>query len=204
MLFTEAYKVIERKSEGLYKERGSKFLAYAYPIQTEKEVKVIIEQLKKVHTNAVHFCFAYRLGAEQTIYRMNDDGEPSGSAGRPIYNCILSHDLTNCLILVVRYFGGTLLGVPGLINAYKQAANNAIINNTIQEKFISYTYQVSYEYEDQNAVNKLLNDLHAFNLKYGFKERPMIQFDIKKSNIDLLEQQIKSIYRTHLQYLSIQ
>jgi uncharacterized YigZ family protein len=119
MLFEDTFKTIRTPAEGIFKDRGSKFLAYAYPIEQENEVKPLVENLKKEHFKAVHHCFAYRLGLDRSNFRVTDDGEPSGTAGKPIFNTLLSQEITNILVVVVRYFGGTLLGVPGLINAYK-------------------------------------------------------------------------------------
>ncbi|RZL34499.1 MAG: YigZ family protein, partial [Pedobacter sp.] len=122
MLFDDSYKTINGAAEGIFRDKGSKFIAYAYPIRSEEEIKPLINNLRSEHAKARHFCYAYRLTPDRSVYRINDDGEPSGTAGRPILNCLLSEDLTNIIIVVVRYFGGTLLGVPGLINAYKNAS----------------------------------------------------------------------------------
>src|SRR5688500_2730354 len=119
MLFDDTYKTIDAPAEGVFRDRGSKFLGYAYPVLAECEVKGILANLRAEHGKARHFCWALRLSPDRSIFRIQDDGEPSGTAGRPILNTMLSADITNVLIVVVRYFGGTLLGVPGLINAYK-------------------------------------------------------------------------------------
>lgn len=134
MLFDDTYKTISSLSEGVFKDKGSKFLAFAYPISSDQEVKDIVAGLRAAHSKARHFCWAFRLTADRSIFRIQDDGEPSGTAGRPILNTMLSADITNVLIIVVRYFGGTLLGVPGLINAYKTAANEAIANGSIIQR----------------------------------------------------------------------
>jgi uncharacterized YigZ family protein len=202
MLFSDAYLVITKKSESVFKDKGSKFYAYAYPITAENEVKSILNSLKKEHTQAVHFCYAYLLGADKQHHRVNDDGEPNGSAGRPIYNAILSFDITNCLIVVVRYFGGTLLGVSGLINAYKTAAVQAIENTTIIEKHILYSYQVKFNYENQNAISKLLKECEAENIQYDFDELPIVSISIKKANLDKFEKQIKELYKVELKYIN--
>ena len=128
------YLSIEKRSEGIYKDRGSKFLAFAFPVYQEDEIKDILAELRKEYHDARHHCYAYRLGASKEIYRVNDDGEPSSSAGKPIFGQIQSNDLSNILIVVVRYFGGTLLGVGGLINAYRSAAADALINASIIER----------------------------------------------------------------------
>src|ERR1700753_1032564 len=119
MLFDDTYRTIERPAEGLFRDRGSKFLAFAHPIAAENDLKNILAELKSIHPKANHHCWAFRLGIARSVFRENDEGDPAGTAGRPILNTLLSRDLTNILVVVVRYFGGTLLGVPGLINAYK-------------------------------------------------------------------------------------
>lgn len=155
---TDTYNTINMPSEGLFKDKGSKFLSFAYPIVTEDEVKPIVQELKKQHHNARHHCYAYRLGYQGKTYRANDDGEPSGTAGRPILGQLLSHNITNVLIVVVRYFGGTLLGVSGLINAYKNAANDAIANAQIEERIIEDQFKLTFDYHLQNMVNKTIKD----------------------------------------------
>ncbi|MBS1531433.1 MAG: YigZ family protein, partial [Bacteroidetes bacterium] len=117
MLFDDTYLTIEKPAEGVFRDRGSKFMAYAYPITSEPDIKLIIAGLKQEHPKANHYCYAMRLSTDRSVFRINDDGEPSGTAGRPILNVLLSRNLTNLVVVVVRYFGGTLLGVPGLINA---------------------------------------------------------------------------------------
>jgi uncharacterized YigZ family protein len=126
MLFEDQYRTIQQACEGTFKDKGSKFIAYAYPIASEQEIKQILMDLKAMHQKARHFCWAYRLTADRSIFRINDDGEPSGTAGRPILNSLLSANLTNVFVVVVRYFGGTLLGVPGLINAYNRGPQSSI------------------------------------------------------------------------------
>jgi uncharacterized YigZ family protein len=201
MLFSDSYQVITKPSESIFKDRGSKFYGYAYPIQSENEVKPILETLKKEHTQAIHFCYAYRLGADKQNFRINDDGEPAGTAGKPIYNTLLSFDVTNCFIVVVRYFGGTLLGVSGLIHAYKTAAIEALEQNTIIEKHILYSYLLKFGYEDQNAVSKILKDCDAEKLVYGFDDLPTITCSIKKSIVDKFEKLLKDLYKVELKYL---
>src|ERR1700751_109849 len=128
---TDTYLTIEKSAEGLFKDKGSKFFAYAFPIQSEEEIKQHIIDLKKQHHGARHWCYALRLGADKKLFRANDDGEPSGTAGKPILNQIISADLTDILVVVVRYFGGTLLGTSGLIAAYKNATLIALQNSNI-------------------------------------------------------------------------
>lgn len=142
----QTYKTIERAAKAEYKDRGSSFLAYCYPADTVDECKKILKQLKEEHPKAAHHCMAYRIGYDGMNFRASDDGEPSGSAGKPILGQIDSRELTNTLIIVVRYFGGTLLGVPGLINAYKTAASLALQLTPIIEKPIMVHYRLDFEY----------------------------------------------------------
>ena len=146
-MFEDTYYTISAPSEGLFKDRGSRFIALAYPVTTEKEIKEIQVSLRKKYHDARHHCYAYRLGYDKSVYRVNDDGEPSGTAGKPIFGQIQSKDLTNIFIVVIRYFGGTLLGVSGLINAYRSAAADAIEHAQIIQKTIMDLYEISFEYQ---------------------------------------------------------
>lgn len=147
-----SYLTIDRNATAEFRDRGSTFIAYAYPIETTDEFKKILQQLKKEHPKAVHHCFAYRLGIDENSWRVSDDGEPSGSAGRPILGQIDSRDLTNVLIVVVRYFGGTLLGIPGLINAYRTAASMALQLTAMIQKKVLVKYNVQFNYTQLNDV----------------------------------------------------
>ena len=154
----DKYLTIKSKSEGVYKEKGSKFFAFAYPISKEEEIKTIQKELRKKFYDARHHVYAFRLGSDLKTFRCSDDGEPSNSSGPPVLGQIQSHNLTNILIVVVRYFGGTKLGVSGLINAYRSAATDAIINNTIIEKFEQDTFTIEFGYTVMNSVMKVLKD----------------------------------------------
>ncbi len=154
----DLYKTIQSDSEGIFKDKGSKFLAFAYPVNSEKEIKEKLAALRKEYHDARHHCYAWRLEPEKTRYRANDDGEPSGSAGKPIYGQIVSRDLSDLLIVVVRYFGGTLLGVGGLINAYRSAASDALDHNRIIENKVYDLLRVEFEYERMNTVMKVIKD----------------------------------------------
>ena len=158
MLFDTEYKTITLVSEGLFKEKGSKFIAFCKPIYSIEDFKEWLIELKILHPSAVHHCYAYRIGYDKSQYRMNDDGEPSGSAGKPIYNVILSNDLTNIGIIIVRYFGGSLLGVPGLINAYKQASVEAIALNNIITRDIVEKVFIQFPYEKMNVVMRIVKE----------------------------------------------
>jgi uncharacterized YigZ family protein len=152
----ETYKTLEVKTSSEFKDRGSRFLGFAIPIQNVEDVKKELKVLRELHPKAVHHCYAYRIGFDQNQFRVNDDGEPSGSAGRPILGQIDRFGLTNVLIVVVRYFGGTLLGVPGLIHAYKTSAAEAILSNQILEKNIENRYNISFDYTLMNEVMRIL------------------------------------------------
>lgn len=150
------YKTISAPSESEFKDRGSRFLGFCIPINSLEDIKSKLKILKEIHPKAVHHCYAYRLGFDQTQYRANDNGEPSGSAGKPILGQIDSFEITNVLIVVVRYFGGSLLGVPGLINAYKTAAHDALQATSILEKNIEIQYMFEYDYTVMNDVMRIV------------------------------------------------
>lgn len=158
---SDSYKTISRPSTGVYKELGSKFLSFAYPISDDEEIKEIISTLRKDYHDARHHCYAYRIGPEGEIWRANDDGEPSSSAGRPILGQLLSYQLSDVLVVVVRYFGGTKLGVPGLIRAYKSATVDAIENSEIIEKIVMKSLIFTYDYLRMNDIMKLIRDFSA-------------------------------------------
>ena len=153
-----SYKTIKTLSQGVFKDKGSKFISFAYPVSEQDAVKPIIDELKKKYRDASHHCYAYMIGYKRETYRVNDDGEPSGTAGKPILGQINSAGLTNVLIVVVRYFGGTLLGTSGLINAYKCAAANAINVAEITERFVKDYYQIKFPYESLSQVMKVLKE----------------------------------------------
>ena len=157
-MFEDSYKTIAKPAEGSYSEKRSKFLAYAFPVQNEQEVKERLAEIQKKHWDARHHCYAYILGAHKDAYRLNDNGEPSGTAGRPIYGQLLSKDVTNTLVIVVRYFGGIKLGVSGLQNAYKVAAREAVDAAVIEERTVQETYRVTFEYVKMNDIMQILKD----------------------------------------------
>jgi uncharacterized YigZ family protein len=158
---SDIYKTIKSPSKGIFRDKGSKFIAFAYPAHDQESVKSIIESLRKQYHDARHHCYAYMIGYQRKVWRINDDGEPSGTAGKPILGQINSNGLTNILIVVIRYFGGTLLGVPGLINAYKTAAAEAIKNAEIIECTVKDYYEVTFPFESMNDVMKILKDESA-------------------------------------------
>jgi len=155
----DTYKTIEEATEEiLFKEKNSKFLGNAFPVNTSQEIKIHLEQLKKQHFGAGHFCYAYQIGTEKIEFRANDDGEPSNSAGIPIYGQIQSFGLTNILIVVVRYFGGTKLGVGGLITAYKTTAQMVLENASIIEKTIDIPFKITFDYKNTNKVMRIIKE----------------------------------------------
>ena len=165
----DTYLTIKSFSQGLYKEKGSRFIALAYPVTTQEEIESILENVRKEHHSARHHCFAWMLGQSRQNYRINDDGEPSGSAGKPILGQINSFQVTNVLIVVVRYFGGKLLGVSGLINAYRSAAESALKNNEITELYIQDFYEVIFPYGALNDVMKIIKDDDAGQSQQKFE-----------------------------------
>ncbi|RNL52360.1 IMPACT family protein [Pedobacter jejuensis] len=201
MLFDDAYRTIAGHAEGVFRDKGSKFLAYAYPIRSEEEIKPLIQNLKTEHGKARHFCYAYRLTPDRSIFRINDDGEPSGTAGRPILNCILSEDLTNILIVVVRYFGGTLLGVPGLINAYKTASIEALKASSIITKTVNGIYEVNFEYLQMNDVMKLIKEEYLAVLAQDFDIGCMLKFEVRKAQLNHVLSRFDKIEGLKLKYL---
>jgi uncharacterized YigZ family protein len=178
---TDQYKTIKSPLEGLFKDKSSKFLAFAYPFEDENELKKYLEPLRKEHFKAVHFCYAYRIGLDKNHFRVNDDGEPSGSAGRPILNVLLSKEITNILVVVVRYWGGTLLGVSGLINAYKSATEEAIANAEIIEKTVNDVYQITFGYVQMNDIMKVVKDFDLKIHNQQFDNQCVIEVEFRQS-----------------------
>jgi uncharacterized YigZ family protein len=200
VLFSDTYLTIEKKGEIIFKDKGSKFLAFAYPVENEVQVKEQLTLLKKEHQSANHHCYAYRLGADKLNFRTNDDGEPSNTAGKPILGQIQSNDLTNILVVVVRYFGGTLLGVSGLINAYKTAASEVIKSSRIVEKYISYSYNITFPFEQLNEVMKLLKQLDCKITTQQFDTSCEISFSVRKSHSEQCEEKLKKIDKLKLDF----
>ena len=180
-MFDDTYRTIAAPAEGLYKEKGSKFLAFAFPVRGTDEVKQHLDALRKEYFDARHHCYAYILGPAKDSYRANDDGEPSGTGGRPIHGQLLSADLTDTLIVVVRYFGGILLGASGLANAYKAAARDAISHATIVEKTIDITYRLHFEYPLMNDVMRLLKELGAQPRNQDFNLDCRLDISVRQS-----------------------
>lgn len=192
-MFNYTYRTIAKESEGLYKEKGSRFIALAYPVRTEEEVKQHVADVKKKYYDARHHCYAYILGANKDAYRMNDDGEPSGTAGRPIHGQLLSKDLTDTLIIVIRYFGGIKLGVSGLINAYKTAAKDALDNNTIVERFVEEDYLLHFPPLSMNKVMQLLKRETVKITDQQYDTDCIIRFTVQKRDADNLLEALRKV-----------
>lgn len=180
---SDCYKSISALSTGIFKDNGSKFLAFAYPVTSEEEIKPIIQQLKKEYFDARHHCYAYRLGHTGSVWRINDDGEPSSTAGRPIYGQILSAGLSDILVVVVRYFGGIKLGVPGLIRAYKTSTADAIANATIIEKIAIEPFRIIFDYLQMNAIMKRLKEMNLTPTQQQFDLNCSLRVDVRLNAI---------------------
>jgi uncharacterized YigZ family protein len=201
MLFEDTYKTIKSPAEGLFKDRGSKFFAFAYPIENENEVKALVDNLRKEHFKAVHHCYAYRLGLDKSNFRVNDDGEPSGTAGKPILNTLLSQEITNILVIVVRYFGGTLLGVPGLINAYKSATVEALSTADIIEKTVNEVYSLGFDFVQMNDIMKIVKE---FNLKIRsqtYDNQCVMELEFRKNLTNQVIGKLEKIDNIEVEYL---
>lgn len=189
----DTFKTIEIPSEGLYKDKGSRFISYAFPVNSEEEIREIIQTIKKNHHSARHHCYAWRIGAEKLLFRANDDGEPSSTAGKPILGQIQSFDLTNILIVVVRYFGGTLLGVSGLINAYRNGALDAINNAEIVEKLVEKWLLIKFDYSAMNQVMKVFKDEKLPQVDPQFDLSCKVKTHIRLSEWERIEQDLFKI-----------
>jgi uncharacterized YigZ family protein len=200
MLFDDTYTTIKQASEGLFKDRGSKFLAFTYPITHEQEVKKYLDTLRSTHPKANHHCYAYRLGMDRNQFRVNDDGEPSSSAGRPILNVLLSKDLSNILVVVVRYFGGTLLGVPGLINAYKSATVEALANAELIQKTVNDVYEISFDFEAMNDVMRIVKEFSLRISNQAYDNRCTLTIEVRKSILNQVLTKMEKIDSVIAQY----
>jgi uncharacterized YigZ family protein len=179
---SDSYITIKSVSEGIYKEKGSRFIAFAYPVTDQNEIKPILDKIRKVHHEARHHCYAYMIGHKRMIWRVNDDGEPCGTAGRPILGQINSFGLTNIIIVVSRYFGGTLLGVSGLINAYRTAAASAIANAEIIERTLQEYYEITYAYISMNEVMKIIKEENIGQSDQSFDLECRIKLNFRVSS----------------------
>ncbi|MBE7175455.1 MAG: YigZ family protein [Mucilaginibacter polytrichastri] len=202
MLFDDAYRTVTGNGEGVYSDRGSKFIGYAFPVSTGEEVKICLADVRQQHPKARHYCWALRLTPDRSVFRINDDGEPAGSAARPMLNVLLSRNLTNVLVVVVRYFGGTLLGIPGLINAYRSATEAALDEAGVQEKFSEALYEVLFDYPDMNAVMQIVKE-EALNVQNkAFDNTCRMRLFIRKSRTEAVLSQLDKIGSLNHKYIS--
>ena len=197
-MFEDSYKTIAKPAEGSYSEKRSKFLAYAFPVQNEQEVKTRLAEIQKKHWDARHHCYAYILGPHKDAYRLNDNGEPSGTAGRPIYGQLLSKDLTNTLVIVVRYFGGIKLGVSGLQNAYKVAAKEALDAAVIEERTIQEQYRVVFEYVKMNDIMQILKDPEIQVLDRQSDMRCTYTISVRQRDADRITDALRKVAMTEV------
>lgn len=198
----DTYRTIEDISTGLYKEKGSKFIAIAKPVYTEDAIKEIVEELRKDYHDARHHCYAYIIGPKGEKWRVNDDGEPSGTAGKPIHGQLLSFNLTNVLVVVVRYFGGTKLGVSGLINAYKSATQDALQNAKIITKTVDDIFNINFSYLVMNDIMRIIKDLNIDINEQQFDNSCSIKVTIRKSLSDEFISRVEKIESVQVEFLS--
>ena len=183
----DTYKTIAfPSSEILFKEKSSKFFGYAFPIQSEEEVKPLIDDLRKQHPHAVHYCYAYKIGVENVIYRANDDGEPSNTAGMPIYGQIQSFGVTNILVVIVRIFGGVKLGVGGLISAYRTAAQMTLESAKIIEKTIDVRFLIAFDYKNINKVMRVVKEKNVEIVSQKMEMSCEIEIITRKKNAEMI------------------
>ncbi len=185
-----------------FKEKGSKFIGYAYSVQDENDVKEYLAELWEIHSNATHICYAYRIGLEGEKYRANDDGEPTGSAGLPIYNQIVSKGITNTLVASVRYYGGTKLGVGGLAKTYKLSAQMTLDEAEIVEKFLTEKLQFDFSYEDQGSVMRNIDKFQAEVVKTEFTDKCQVIVRIRKDNLENFLASFEPLYQVKIETIS--
>lgn len=200
-LFDDTYRTIAAPAEGIFRDRGSKFIAYAYPLKHEEENKERVASLKAEHPKARHHCWAYRLTPDRSVFRLNDDGEPSGTAGRPILNTLLSYDVTNVVVIVVRYFGGTLLGVPGLIKAYKMATQEALSAADIVERTVNEVYMVRFDYQQLNQVMRVIKENDLTIIDQVFDNECLMTLEIRKGQLNAVLEQLNTVEEIKTTYI---
>ena len=189
----DSFKTIARAAETTYRQMSSKFLVYAYPVETEEEIKEHLEVLRKRWFDATHHCYAWRLGAHGEQFRANDDGEPSSTAGKPILGQLLSQEITNCLVVVVRYFGGTKLGVPGLIAAYKESTAQVLAECEIVEKTVDVVYRVEFSYMAMNDVMRIVKDMQPRVVNQEFDNMCSMTLAIRETDAEQLEGRLNKV-----------
>jgi len=192
-LFSDIYRTIASESHGLFKDRGSRFIALVIPVSGQDEIKVKLEELRKEYHDARHHCYAWVLGPDRQTWRANDDGEPSGTAGRPILGQINSRELTDILIVVIRYFGGTLLGVSGLINAYRSAAEDALANASVIEKTVMQTYALKFPYLSMNDVMKVLKEENCGQSAHSYGNDCSVEISVRSSASERILERLQKI-----------
>ena len=203
MKTTDTYKTISKPStEALFKDKNSKFYGYAFPVTNEVQIKNHIDELKKQHHSARHWCYAYQFGTEEITYRVNDDGEPSNSAGQPIYGQIQSFEITNILIVVVRYFGGVKLGIGGLINAYRTAAQFALENANIIEKTININFLITFEYKNMNKVMRIIKEKQLKIVNQVLELDCNIEISVRKSNAKVIFEIFDQLYEVKIKKIN--
>ncbi|PSG88460.1 IMPACT family protein [Aurantibacter aestuarii] len=201
---SDVYKTIVKASEEtLFKDRSSKFFNYAFPVSNEEEVKLHLEELKLQHKNAGHFCYAYQIGTEDISYRANDDGEPNNSAGMPIYGQIQSYEVTNILVVVVRYFGGTKLGVGGLINAYKTGAQMALDASKIVKKTINVDYEIAFDYKNMNKVMRVIKERNLNITNQVLELDCKVYISVRKKEAETVFEAFNSIYEVEINQVDL-
>jgi uncharacterized YigZ family protein len=199
-MIEDSYKTLEKDhiAEGFYKEKGSKFIAYAFHVKTEDDIRKKLEWLRKEHYAARHHCYAWRLGPDGNTLRANDDGEPGNSAGKPILGQLQAFELTNTLAVVVRYFGGTKLGVGGLIHAYKEATADALREASIEEKTVDEQFIVSFGYPEMNTVMRILKELNPKSMEQKLELTCEIHFSIRKRDKESVFQKFSNLKNIHI------
>lgn len=198
----DTFTTVTAPAEGFFKEKGSRFLSFIFPVTREEEVKEILTKIKKEHYNARHHCYAWRIGKEEVRFRAHDDGEPSSTAGKPILGQLVSHELTDVLLVVVRYFGGTLLGTSGLIQAYREAAADAIAHATTGTRLIKTTFQLDFGYSEMNTVMLLIKNESLTPDEMQLTDKCRILLSVRKAEAARIATQLASIYGVKVTPLS--
>ena len=201
MMFDDSYLMLSSPGEGLYKEKGSKFIASAFTVMSEEDVKNALAEVKKKYYDARHHCYAYMIGPDKSCFRSSDDGEPSGTAGKPILNQILSKDLTNVCVIVVRYFGGIKLGVSGLINAYKTAAREALDHAVVIETTVDEVYSLQFAYPLMNEVMRVMKEEGLEQQNTRFEMDCYLEFSTRKNEADRIVAKFKNIFGVTISYI---
>ena len=198
----DTYNMLATPGEGLYKEKGSKFIASAFTVMNEDKAKAAITEIRKKYFDARHHCFAYMIGPDKKVFRASDDGEPSGTAGKPILNQILSKDVTNVCVVVTRYFGGIKLGTSGLINAYKTASREALDNAQVVEKTINEIYSLEFEYPLMNDVMRIMKEENLDTLNPRFEMDCYMEFSTRKNAASKIAEKFSNLYGVKITHIN--